>query len=210
MVGDLEGAKPFSKAGLKPDDRLILTKSLGTGVLLAAHMQSACRAAWIDAMLKTMLLSNAEAAAIAREFELTAVTDVTGFGLAGHLLEMLDASKVNAALGLAELPVLDGFAALSADGIRSTLDPANRETADRIDLAASDFSGKPAYDALFDPQTSGGMLIGVGADTAEATLSKLRNAGYEQAAVIGVVTDSTTAPSRLSVAATLEKRLHNG
>ena len=210
VVGDLEGAKPFSKASLKPGDRLILTKSLGTGVLLAAHMQSACRAEWIDAMLRTMLRSSAEAAAIARDYELMAVTDVTGFGLAGHLLEMLDASKVDAELGLAELPLLDGFTELSADGIRSTLDPANRETADRIDLAANKFAGQPGYDALFDPQTSGGMLIGVSADTTDAILNKLHDAGYRQAAVIGVVTESTTAPSRLSAAATLEKQLHNG
>jgi selenide,water dikinase len=205
VVGDLGGAKPFSKAGLKPGDRLILTKSLGTGVLLAAHMQSACRAPWVDAMLVTMLRRNAEAATIARDFELTAVTDVTGFGLAGHLLEMLDASSVNAKLGLAELPLLDGFAELSASGIHSTLDPANRETADRIDLATSDVTSRPEYDALFDPQTSGGMLIGVSADATEAILSKLREAGYEQAAVIGIVTESTTAPARLSVTATLEK-----
>jgi len=126
------------------------------------------------------------------------------------LLEMLDASKVDAELGLAELPLLDGFTELSADGIRSTLDPANRETADRIDLAANKFAGQPGYDALFDPQTSGGMLIGVSADTTDAILNKLHDAGYRQAAVIGVVTESTTAPSRLSAAATLEKQLHNG
>ena len=185
-LGRLGGREPFAKANLRPGDRLVLTKPLGTGTLLAGHMRAKCRGVWMDAMLAQMLRSNAAAAEVAREFGATAVTDVTGFGLAGHLLEMLDAAGVGAAVRARSLPLLEGFRELSGEGVRSTLDPANRAAEVRIRKANSS-AGAEAYDALFDPQTSGGLLIGVAADRADGLVRRLREAGYDRAAVIGEV-----------------------
>jgi selenide,water dikinase len=194
VIGGLDGRQPFSKADLKPGDRLILTKPLGTGVLLAGHMQCACRAQWMDAMLETMLQPNAGAARIARELNMTAVTDVTGFGLAGHLLEMLDASGVSATLSLDDLPLLDGFSELSTQGIRSSLDPANRETEDRIEFATDALRNHAGCGALFDPQTSGGLLIGIREDAAQGFLAAVREAGCTQARIIGTVQQTSQSP----------------
>ncbi|HVW01027.1 MAG TPA: selenide, water dikinase SelD, partial [Planctomycetaceae bacterium] len=157
VAGDLGGREPCQKGSLKPGDRLILTKPLGTGVLLVGQQHGLARAEWIDAMLTTMLRSNARPAEIALRHGVTAMTDITGFGLAGHLTEMLTASGVSARLELARVPLLDGVRELLAQGLKSTLADANREST--LSLEAT--SGGSENAALFDPQTSGGLLIGV-------------------------------------------------
>ncbi|MEO8497932.1 MAG: selenide, water dikinase SelD, partial [Planctomycetota bacterium] len=104
MLADQGPGAPLTKAGLRIGDHLILTKPLGSGVLLAAHMQAKCEARWMDALLRTMLLSNQPAAKLVDEFDIRGLTDVTGFGLAGHLLEMLRASKASAEIVLDRIP----------------------------------------------------------------------------------------------------------
>ena len=96
----------------------------------------------MDDMLVQMLESNAAAARVAREFGVLAATDVTGFGLVGHLLEMLDASGVSARLSLSAIPLLDGFAELNIAGFRSSLDVANRRTESRLRVVDSDCKGQ--------------------------------------------------------------------
>ena len=169
----------WRKSGLRPGDALVLTKKLGTGIILAAQMRGLARARWLAAALDSMRRSNAAAAFILRAHGVVACTDVTGFGLAGHLLEMLRAAGTGATLHAAALPVLDGAAELAEAGIASTLAPANLAAAGlRTDLTAA---------LLADPQTSGGLLAGVAADRAEACLAALRAAGLD-AAIIGTVT----------------------
>lgn len=188
IVGRLGGKSPFRKSGLSPGQALILTKPLGTGVLLAAHMQSQCRAEWLEECLAQMLVSNAAAAGIARGHGAAAVTDVTGFGLAGHLLEMIRQENVAAVLRLHDIPLLDGFAELSAQGVASSLDKANRRTASQIASPSATGQERVVYNSLFDPQTSGGLLIAVAAHRAEALRAELHAAGYSRASVIGDVT----------------------
>ena len=94
ILGTVDPAQMPRKSGLDVGDQLVLTKPIGTGVLLAANMQARCRHDWFDSLLQSMLTSNCNAGKCAAELGLKAVTDVTGFGLAGHLLEMLDASGV--------------------------------------------------------------------------------------------------------------------
>jgi selenide,water dikinase len=185
VLGQLSGRAPWTKGNLRPGDRLVLAKPLGTGVLLAAHGESRCEARWMDELLSNMLQSNAAAARVAQAFGVQAVTDVTGFGLAGHLLEMLDASGVHARLALAALPLLPGFRELATQGIRSTLDPANRGSEEHIEVQGS--REHAGYHALFDPQTSGGLLIGIGGDRAEELQAALRAAGYSHATIVGEV-----------------------
>ncbi len=188
VLGDLGGNEPLTKAGLTPGERLILTKPLGSGVLLAGHAQALCRGEWIDEMLAGMLRANHAAVGIARKFQATAVTDVTGFGLAGHLLEMLDASGVGAELSLAALPQLSGFEELSSQGVRSSLDPANRLSEDQIKVETPKLRALAGYQALFDPQTSGGILMGIPAAVAQDCLTDLADAGFKSASVVGTVT----------------------
>ena len=172
VIGKTLGSQPIRKNKLKVGDRLFLTKPLGIGVLLAAHMRSQCRAAWYEQLIFTMLQPQIAWAHIASEIGITAGTDVTGFGLAGHLVEMLTSSRVGAELTLDRIPILDGVSESIAAGIESSLAPANFSVASHIVCPAMD-SGNSRYRALFDPQTCGGLLFGVAAD---------RCARFEQAA----------------------------
>jgi len=183
VTGTLDGRPPLRKGGLRPGDRLILTRPLGSGVLLAGAMRGAVRGRFVTGALEAMLAGNRRAADILRTRGATACTDVTGFGLAGHLAEMLRASACAARLDPAALPLLPGALAAAAAGIASTLAPANRDLAP---VAGGD-PADPRHALLFDPQTAGGLLAGVPADRAGACLAALHAAGCTDAAVIGSV-----------------------
>ena len=129
---------------------------------------------------------NGPAARAASPLRPSAATGVTGFGLAGHLGSMLRASKASAVLDLAALPALPGALSLLGRGVRSTAHPENAKArrAMSVDDAAA---RRPALDLLFDPQTSGGLLLGIPAERGEALLQALRVAGDPAATVIGVV-----------------------
>jgi selenide, water dikinase len=172
----VESGKILRKAGLQPGDQLILTKPLGTGIVLAGHMRGNVRAQWLLAAIESMRTTNAVAARIAMAHRPRAGTDVTGFGLAGHLQEMLDASGVAAVLRRQSIPALPGALALAAHGIESTLAPENRR-----------FLGDaPDTALLVDPQTSGGLLLGFPPARAVVCLQVLRDHGLN-AAIIGEV-----------------------
>ena len=171
------------KSGLKAGDALILTKPIGTGVLFAADMRHKAKGADIEAALAAMLRSTGPAATVLLAHGATACTDVTGFGLAGHLGEMLRASGVDAELDLDAIPAHAGVMALSRDGTASTLAPDNIDAA-RLFTAPSDH---PMWPLLFDPQTAGGLLAGIPAGHAAACLARLHAAGDAQAAIIGRV-----------------------
>jgi selenide, water dikinase len=173
--------------GLAPGDHLVLTKLLGTGVLLQADMRGLARGAWIEAAYASMLRGNGPAARTAAPLRPSAATDVTGFGLAGHLGSMLRASKVSAVLDLDRLPALPGALSLLGRGVRSTAHPENAK-ARRAMLVDDAAASRPALDLLFDPQTSGGLLLGIPAERRDALLQALHAAGDGAAVVIGEVT----------------------
>ncbi|MBC7139671.1 MAG: selenide, water dikinase SelD [Defluviimonas sp.] len=177
-VTGLAGRDPVGQSGARPGDALILTRPIGTGVILAAEMQRAAPGAVVAAALAQMARPQAPAAALLAGHA-RAMTDITGFGLAGHLIGMLDASGLAARIRLAEVPVLAGAEALAAAGHGSTLLPMNRAVAARMVLPAG-----PRAELLFDPQTAGGLVAAVPADQAPALLAGLRAAG-EPAAIIG-------------------------
>ncbi len=188
-----------TKGKLRAGDRLILTKPLGTGVLLAAHMQALCRAEWWMTLLESMLTSNQEAASLVGEFPLTGITDVTGFGLAGHLLEMLHASNVGAELHLDQIPLLPGVEELiSEHKIESTLAPANRDA--ETEMSSAGIAESDArYAALFDPQTSGGLLLGVPESHVEEILKRLKEIGSVASSVMGEVVAREASGRRLQI-----------
>ena len=174
------------KGGMRPGDVLILTKPIGTGTLFAALPLLKVRGRWIDAALDSMCVSNARGAKILTEFGATSCTDLTGFGLLGHLVEMTRPSGVDAELDLSALPVLEGAEETAAAGILSSLQPANvrlrralRNQAEMVD--------HPRYRLIFDPQTAGGLLASVPRDRAQDCVAALRKAGYVHTTTIGRV-----------------------
>ena len=177
----------FRKGGLRPGDGLILAKPVGTGVILAADMHLKARGRWVDEVFEGMLQSNAKAATVLAQAGIPAVTDVTGFGLAGHLAEMLEASGTGAEIEVDRISLYAGAAECLAAGVESTLAPSNRDHLQkrwRVEAAPG------VTDAvLYDPQTSGGLLAGVPPASIDEVIAKLRDAGYERAACIGRVTD---------------------
>jgi selenide,water dikinase len=197
--GLVDPERVWRKGGLRPGDALVLTKPIGTGTLFAAHMRRRAKGRWVDAALASMVLSSQAAAECLRRHGLSACTDVTGFGLLGHLVEMTRASGVDARLRLAAVPLLEGAAETVAAGILSSLQPQNL----RLRRAVRDpgaVVGHPLYPLLFDPQTAGGLLAGVPGDRATACVAELRALGYPAAAIIGVVEPRGDADAPVAVA----------
>ncbi len=190
VTGFAEEGRLFQKGNLRPGDQLILTKPLGSGALLAAWMRGDCRAAWFTPLVATMRQPNRRAGEIFAQAGVTACTDVTGFGLAGHLLEMLDASRVSVRLNAGRVPLYQGFTEVVSQGIVSSLHRDNAKVACRVEADGT----LPAW--LFDPQTSGGLLGGVRPESASEILRQLQDAGFDAAAVIGevVATETGTPP----------------
>lgn len=177
----------LKKSGMKPGDVLILTKALGTGVLFAADMRGAAKGRWVDNAVSSMLLSNQQAVAALVTHGVTACTDVTGFGLLGHLLEMVQASRVAVELDLGKIQVLEGVFEMLQLGIVSSLQPQNLR-ASRAISHLSEVESCARFPILFDPQTSGGLLASVPAHQVSGCLSLLQDLGYVDAVVIGCVT----------------------
>ena len=174
------------KGGMRPGDRLILTKPIGTGTLLAADMRMKAKGRWIDAAIKSMVQSNHAAARCLHDHGATACTDVTGFGLLGHLVEMTKPSGVDVELLLGAIPFLDGALDTVRLGILSSLQPQNVRLRRAIrDLAA--VAQDERLPLIFDPQTAGGLLASIPADRTDACLAELKRLGYGNAAVIGSV-----------------------
>jgi selenide,water dikinase len=180
-----EDGRWLGKRGLAVGDKLVLAKPLGTGVLFAAHMQLAADGRDISAAIDSMLVSNRLAAELALAHGASAGTDITGFGLLGHLLEMLG-GECAASLQLANLPLLDGALAQLRNGVRSSMHLANAAAAG-TGLALDTPADDELLQILFDPQTSGGLLLGIAADRVAGLLEALRGGAYPQARIIGEV-----------------------
>lgn len=188
----------MTKSGLQAGDLLVLTKPVGTGVLLVAHQHLRARGSWIDAALEAMVQSNQRASEIFRAHGVRSCTDLTGFGLVGHLLEMTRPSDVDVELHLSALPVLEGAIASATAGHLSSLHAANAQSGTALRSVPAEHAVLPL---LFDPQTAGGLLAGVPVARADACLAALHSAGYGQAAVIGRVLPRSQHPAPLCLKA---------
>ncbi|TNE98152.1 MAG: selenide, water dikinase SelD, partial [Gammaproteobacteria bacterium] len=186
--GLIDPEEVMSKGGLRAGDVLILTKPIGTGTLFAAHARLAAKGRWIDSALASMVQSNRLAAECLRRYGSKACTDVTGFGLLGHLVEMTRPSGVDAELDLSSIPMLPGAEETAAAGILSSLQPANVRLRRGIRDQAK-WVNHPRYPLIFDPQTAGGLLASIPADKAEACVHELKALGYPHTTVIGRVTE---------------------
>ncbi|MDI9245408.1 selenide, water dikinase SelD [Marinobacter sp. CHS3-4] len=182
--GFIDPEEVMSKGGLRAGDALILTKPIGTGTLFAAHAKLEAKGRWIDSALASMIHSNKSAAECLRRYGSRACTDVTGFGLLGHLVEMTRPSGVDAELNLSAIPVLPGAEETAAAGILSSLQPANIRLRRGI-RDQEKWVKHPRYPLIFDPQTAGGLMASVPADKVDACVAELKSLGYPHTAIIG-------------------------
>lgn len=182
--GIVDPGRLWKKQGMKSGDVLVLTKALGTGAIFAADMQHRAKGQWVADAVASMMVSNKIAADVLKEFSVNACTDVTGFGLAGHALEMLNGSQ-GVTLKVSDCPVLAGANACIHDlGIISSLHESNKASVNLVGAGSS-----REAEILFDPQTSGGLLVAIPVDEAEACVEHLIAAGCQSAAVVGFVDD---------------------
>jgi len=171
-------------AGANVGQRLILTRPLGSGLLFAGEMQLKADGNDVESLLATLEVPQGHASELLAAAGATAMTDVTGFGLAGHLFGMLRESEVAAELVLDSIPIFDGALELAESGLRSHLHAANQ-------VGVPITSGTDSrVDVLFDPQTAGGMLAALPAAAADSVLTDLIAAGYDSA-IIGTITVGT-------------------
>ena len=167
-----------------------MTQPLGIGVLLAALMQAKCQYDWYPPLVAALLKNNGKVIEQLEGLSCSAVTDITGFGLAGHLYEMAKASQVCAELELNKITLLPGVESLIQSGLESTLVPENKWIESFINCHTS-LKNRAKYLALFDPQTNGGMLIGIPVDQVAESLKRLQQNGFEETICIGRVTEKS-------------------
>ncbi len=172
------------KTGAKNDDALILTKSLGTGVIFAAMMQGKAQSRWIKFATEMMMTSNKNASEIFVSHQASSMTDITGFGLCGHIVEMLDTSDLHASLASSALPILPGALSLFEKGYESSLQASNLKLGKAVNVN-TDLKG--ILNITFDPQTSGGLLATIPQDEVQSCLNELKERGYPMAVVIGKI-----------------------
>ncbi len=188
--GLIDKDKIMRKGGLKPGDKLLVTKPIGTGTLFAADMRHKAKGRWIASALDHMVMSNRLGAQCLVDHGSRAATDITGFGLLGHLVEMVRASEVDVELELDAVPLMDGAEDTARAGILSSLQPQNvrlRRAVTNLEEAGKD----PRYPLIFDPQTAGGLLASVPADRADACVVKLKELGYGRTMIVGTVLEQS-------------------
>ena len=190
--GWIDAEQVWRKNNLISGQALILTKALGTGALFAADRQRSAKGRWIEDAIASMLQSNQAAADCLKKHGATACTDVTGFGLAGHLLEMLERkeSPMSAELDLNKLPLLSGIEQILENGFVSSLYERNRQNAISAIQAHTSTTTQSVFPVLFDPQTSGGLLASIAPEAAQDCLAALRRLGYAQSCCVGKVIDA--------------------
>ncbi|EDY38674.1 selenide,water dikinase [Cyanobium sp. PCC 7001] len=189
--GSVERPQHWPKGPLRPGDALLLSRPLGTGVLFAAAMAAAAEPLWIDQALSQMQQSQASLVSLLRRHGCTACTDVTGFGLLGHLGEMVAASPagLRVELDAAAIPALPGALELLEAGHASSLAPANATALELLQgpIRLQGAATSPLLGLLIDPQTCGPLLAAVPGPAAAAALETLRRAGFPAAAAVGQV-----------------------
>lgn len=196
VVGTIHPQKVLTNAGAKPGDALILTKPLGLGIITTASKQGTDTHGAIREAIKVMTTLNRAAAEVITELGAHAVTDVTGFGLLGHLRNMTAASQVTADVWLESVPVIPAAWEYVRAGIAPGGTHANwRFLADWVSYA-EDISKEDQL-VLADAQTSGGLLIAVPHERAVGMREALVRAGVKEAAIVGRLT--TGEPGRINV-----------
>jgi len=188
VTGIVHPAKVLTKKRLRPGDRLVLTKPLGTGIVNTAVKADMVSSALTEKVVRLMAALNREAAGVMSTFDVAACTDVTGFGLLGHLAEMVCGSGLSARVISGRVPVIPEALEFAAMGLVPAGAHKNREFREAM-ISADGTVSRALQDVLFDPQTSGGLLICVNDAQADDLVTALRDAGCEDAAWIAEIED---------------------
>jgi len=198
VTGLIDKNHLLRKSGMQTGDVLVLTKALGTGTLFAADMRRKAKGRWIDNALNSMLLSNQAAAICLHKHGATACTDVTGFGLFGHLVEMTRSSNKKVDINLDALPILDGAHEMIAAGLFSSLQEQNSRLRHSINNP-EELREHKNFPLLFDPQTSGGLLASIPGGNIKACLAELHELDYPASSVIGKIINDSEAEKNISL-----------
>jgi selenide,water dikinase len=186
VTGLIHPARVVTNATARPGDRLVLTKALGTGFITTAHKRGECPDDTFEAACASMIQLNAAGRDAMLEVGAHAATDVTGFGLAGHAFEMAQGSQVTLAIDVGQLPLLEGAERLAHKPFLTRASATNAAyVAEHLRI-----EGKPdpvRVEFFYDAQTSGGLLISVAAEQAEALVQGARGKGAESTCIIGEV-----------------------
>ncbi len=189
VTGFVHPKKVLIKSNLHSGDRLILTKPLGTGIINTAVKAAMASEELTDKVTQLMAALNRQAAEIMSKYEVTACTDVTGFGLIGHLSEMVMGSGMSARLFSSRIPVIPEALTFASMGLIPAGAHKNRKFRETMTRFSKNFD-KSLQAVMFDPQTSGGLLINVKASEANDLLAELKDAGIYEAALIGEIFDN--------------------
>jgi selenide,water dikinase len=188
VTGIVHPGRILTNANAKPGDKLILTKPLGTGFVTTAHKADACPEELLQAAVASMIQLNDIGRDVALQFGAHSATDITGFGLAGHVLEMAQGSKTTIRLELSKLPLLPGAEAFAkkpyltrASATNAAYVAAELELQGKLDPVRLQF--------FYDAQTSGGMLISLPADQAEHAVVAARQRGATATSIVGDVAE---------------------
>jgi len=186
VTGFIHPDRILTKKNLKTGDRLILTKPLGTGIINTAIKGGLASREIIETVTRLMATLNKDAAEIMSNYPVHACTDITGFGLLGHIAEMIIDTGFSVTLTSKTIPIIPETLEYAEMGLVPAGTYKNREFREcMVDFAPS--VDRLVQDVLFDPQTSGGLLISVDRESADGLLEKLKEKGMESAAIIGDV-----------------------
>lgn len=196
VTGLIDPQRVLKNTDAQPGDALVFTKALGTGVITTALKQGKAQQAWVDAAIASMTTSNRLASEIAlrSEFEVHAMTDVTGFGLMGHARELAMGSQVRLHLDAGALQLLEGAREAMGLGCIPGGLLSNREYTECLVEEAPEVWGQiseAVRTIVYDPQTAGGLLISLPGEQAPALVQALRATGYDAAGQIGDVLEGT-------------------
>lgn len=190
VTGIVKLEKIIRKGGAKPGDKIILTKPIGTGAVSTAIKGNMAEKKHIEYMIDCMKTLNNKASIVMQNNNATAGTDITGFGLIGHLYEILKSSSVSAKINLQSMPFIEGAASYVSIGLMP--EGLYRNKNFYMDyVVVGENINKDRFDLLFDPQTSGGLLFCTDHHSALNAIEELKNSGIESAAIIGEIENAS-------------------
>lgn len=193
VVGLVHPDKFWTNGGAQPGDGLVLTKPLGSGVLFNANLKRWVTESAMQRCIEALICLNKDAADIMKKYDIHAVTDVTGFGLGGHGLEMAKASNVRLRLKMADLPLFDEAIAMYDKGMSTGVNSHNEKLIGASVEYEKEFSASQKQ-MILDPQTSGGLLAALPADQAAELVKELAQIPTPAAVIIGEVISSDGKP----------------
>ena len=193
VTGLIDPKRITTNAGARPGDHLVLTKPIGTGVIITGYRRGLVSEELLDRAVQWMATLNRVACETMLEFNPHACTDITGFGLSGHALGMAKASKVRLRLRFKDIPRYDESLELIAQGVATSVTTSNLQVAQDYLTFSGSFSEEETW-LIVDPQTSGGLFVSLPAEEAPALVSRLRAKGNAIAAVVGEVVPADGKP----------------